>query len=292
MIFGRYNCKTCGRFGVTVPALNLLQLDMCPDKPLLSAVARTHVDPGQQNPRVFGTSEVTNPQETLGIIRPPVSERLRRLVLHLGGNSSGLGEAVHMVRWHDWPLFWMRSGNELLQAVAHLADAGIARTPTGAVPSKPTTALQLSLTALGCERVEVLESGRGQARNAFVAMSFHPSMDSVWSDGISPALSDCGFIPRRVDKEEHNGKICDKIIAEIRAAGFLVADFSMHRAGVYFEAGFAMGLGKPVIWTCSEQDIAGAHFDTRQYNHVVWTDPEDLRDKLVARIRATIVGSH
>jgi nucleoside 2-deoxyribosyltransferase len=60
------------------------------------------------------------------------------------------------------------------------------------------------------------------------------------------------------------------------------------RGGVYFEAGFAMGLGKLVIWTCHEDDVEKLHFDTRQYNHIVWTDATDLKEKLMLRIEATL----
>ena len=57
---------------------------------------------------------------------------------------------------------------------------------------------------------------------------------------------------------------------------------------IHFEAGLAMGLGRPVIWTCRKDDFENTHFDTRQYNHIVWETPEDLREKLADRIRATI----
>lgn len=95
--------------------------------------------------------------------------------------------------------------------------------------------------------------------------------------------------PVRIDLLQHNEKICDKILAEIRSCQFIIGDFTLQRAGVYFEAGFAMGLGRPVIWTCREDDFENTHFDTRQYNHIVWDTPEDLREKLTNRIRATIV---
>ena len=88
---------------------------------------------------------------------------------------------------------------------------------------------------------------------------------------------------------EHNQKICDKILAEIRLCQFMVADFTLHRGGIYFEAGFAMGLGRPVIWLCRHDDVDKTHFDTRQYNHVLWESPAELRDKLTNRIRATIL---
>ena len=36
-------------------------------------------------------------------------------------------------------------------------------------------------------------------------------------------------------------------------------------------------LGRPVVWTCREDDKDKLHFDTRQFNHVIWTMPDDLR---------------
>jgi hypothetical protein len=57
---------------------------------------------------------------------------------------------------------------------------------------------------------------------------------------------------------------------------------------VYFEAGYAMPLGLPVIWLCQEDDKNRVHFDTRQYNHIFWKDIEDLRTQLRNRILATI----
>jgi nucleoside 2-deoxyribosyltransferase len=91
-----------------------------------------------------------------------------------------------------------------------------------------------------------------------------------------------------LDLVEHNEKICDRIIAEIRTCQFLVADVTLQRPGVYFEAGFAMGLGRPVIWTCRKDDLVDVHFDTRQYNHIDWKDSGGLRMRLADRIKATI----
>jgi len=107
-------------------------------------------------------------------------------------------------------------------------------------------------------------------------------------EGFSPALEENGYVPMRIDAVQHNEKIDDRIIAEIRRSGLLVADVTGQRGGVYFEAGFAMGLGIPVIWTCRDDEIANVHFDTRQYNHVVWSTPSDLREKLNLRIQASL----
>ena len=86
----------------------------------------------------------------------------------------------------------------------------------------------------------------------------------------------------------HNENIIFKIIAEIRSSQFLVADFTGQNRGVYLEAGFAMGLGRPVIWTCRKDDFGKTHFDIKQFNHILWEAPEDLREKLADRIKAII----
>jgi nucleoside 2-deoxyribosyltransferase len=69
---------------------------------------------------------------------------------------------------------------------------------------------------------------------------------------------------------------------------YVIADFTGNRGGVYFEAGFAQGIGKPVIWLVDKADLGNVHFDTRQYNHIVYQDYADLKTQLVARIAATV----
>ena len=59
-----------------------------------------------------------------------------------------------------------------------------------------------------------------------------------------------------------------------------MADVTQQRQGVYFEAGFAQGLNIPVIWTVSEKDKDNIHFDTRQFNHIIWQTTEDLKNQL------------
>lgn len=62
------------------------------------------------------------------------------------------------------------------------------------------------------------------------------------------------------------------------------------RGAVYFEAGFALGLGLQVIYTCRSDMLDELHFDTRQYPHIGWTDDaiESFRQNLENRIRASI----
>ncbi|MBI4801046.1 MAG: nucleoside 2-deoxyribosyltransferase [Elusimicrobia bacterium] len=150
----------------------------------------------------------------------------------------------------------------------------------------------IRITPKGWNRVADIERGAAALlyKQAFVAMWFDGSMDQAWDTGFKPGVEEGTEIKAvRVDLKEHNDKICDVIIAEIRKSSFLVADFTGNRGGVYFEAGFAKGLGIPVIFTCQKGEWEKQlHFDTRQYNHVIWESPEDLKTKLKSRIQATI----
>lgn len=121
-----------------------------------------------------------------------------------------------------------------------------------------------------------------------MAMWFHDDLNAAFSEGIAPALKDAGYTAVRVDRVQHNDKIDDKIIAEIRRSGLVIADFTGSRGGVYYEAGFAHGLGLPVIFTVREDDVSRLHFDTRQYNHIVWETPAQLRERLHDRVVATL----
>ncbi len=117
-------------------------------------------------------------------------------------------------------------------------------------------------------------------------------MNGAFKAGIEPAITEAGYKPLRIDQKEHVNKIVDEIIAEIRRSRFLVADFTHGddgaRGGVYYEAGFAHGLDLPVIFTCIEDAVETLHFDTAHYNHIVWTTPEELGEKLKKRILAVI----
>ena len=147
----------------------------------------------------------------------------------------------------------------------------------------------LFLTTKFWEVVENLEKEEVDNKRAFVAMWFDESMDAYYEDGVKGAIEDAGYTAVRIDLEDFNDKICDEIVAEIKRCKFVVSDFSGQRAGVYFEAGFAKGLGRPVIFTVKEDDVDNLHFDTRQYNHIVYDSPGTLRKGLYNRICATIV---
>ena len=151
---------------------------------------------------------------------------------------------------------------------------------------------KVRVTVKGYDRIAERATNPDRAQ-AFVAMWFDDEMESVYKTGIEPAVKQAGYRPMRIDRKPDVVKIDDEILAEIRRSRFLVADMthgeSGPRGGVYFEAGFALGLGLPLLYSCRSDKFDEIHFDTRQYYHIKWNTPEELRGELVNRICA-IVG--
>lgn len=150
------------------------------------------------------------------------------------------------------------------------------------------------LTPQGWDRYSKLtRESRNPDNPAFVAMWFgddvhKQELDELFAKSILPAMKDAGYDANRVDIEEHNDFIMDQIIADIRQAPFVVADFTGNRGGVYFEAGFARGEGIPVIHTCKNSHFEQTHFDIQQINTLIWAEPSELYEKLLQRIRGTV----
>lgn len=146
------------------------------------------------------------------------------------------------------------------------------------------------LTVKAWDRVEVLQKTKASSDQVFVAMNFDKELDDCYTNGIKKALAETNYKPYLIKDEEHADRIDDKILSKIKRSKFIVAEFTGQKHGVYFEAGYALGLGIPVIWTCREDEIKDnkLHFDTRQFNHIAWTDESDLKEKLINRIRVLI----
>jgi len=180
----------------------------------------------------------------------------------------------------DWPLLTARSAETALFLMREMADAGYLHSERDAapIPARPTWKAY--------ERLHQLQSSGRSSEIGFVAMSFSSEQLPVWLKAIKPGIEEAGYRPFRVDQDEHNRRIDDEIIAGIRRCRFLVADFTGQKNGVYFEAGMALGLGRNVIWMCNRSGKDGLHFDTRQFNHILYDDLLEAKRALTNRIVA------
>ena len=143
-----------------------------------------------------------------------------------------------------------------------------------------------SITFEGLEYVENLEEPNKYLKNIFIAFNFIDDLIPIFNNQVKEAVEETGFTYTIVNQatKPHDQKITDEIVAKIKSSKMIIADFTNSSTNVYFEAGFAMGMKIPVIWTCKVGHEFS--FDTGQFPHITWKDADDLKEQLINRIDA------
>ncbi|MDR5858372.1 hypothetical protein FZZ93_00285 [Halomonas eurihalina] len=103
-------------------------------------------------------------------------------------------------------------------------------------------------------------------------------------DSIKEACSRCGLSAERVDEVQSNERITDRILESIQKAQFVVADLTEARPNVFYEAGYAHGIGKLPIYIAR----AGTklEFDLQDYPVIFFDSYRELKQGLEDRLRA------
>jgi len=270
------NCPRCFEF---VIVNNRSDLARNPEesklKPYLAFYLRRHQSGVQPQITISNWKELALAEKAV-----TVPQKLERLLQLIADRTEVPGEAVHIDREIDAPLFNALSANEVNYLLKSLQDSQF-------VDLSADIAAKMKVK--GWQQLMPSPGSGGIPGTCFVAMSFDPALNSVFDEAIYPAAKDCGFEANRIDKKPTNGDINDHILAEIKKSQFVIADFTRHSPGVYFEAGFARGLGREVIWCCQETDFKGrSHFDVNHYGHILWSNNADLKRQLTERILVTI----
>ncbi len=148
----------------------------------------------------------------------------------------------------------------------------------------------LTLSFDGWERYEELRRGKSDGGYGFVAMKFNdPTLESLISDHVKPAILEQLGISVIDLRDVARASIIDNLMREqIRGSAFVLADLTHDNSGAYWEAGYAEGLGKPVIYLCEQSkfDDTNTHFDTNHCMTVPWSVGEE--DAFIERLVATI----
>jgi len=133
----------------------------------------------------------------------------------------------------------------------------------------------------------------------FVIMQIgNAQLDVLYERALAPALSACGFEPRRVDRHNRGGLLVSEIISFIEEAEVVIADLTHERPNCYLEVGYVLGAGKStnLILTARadhnpENDShhpggPRVHFDLAGFEILFWQPDrlEDFRHELEKRI--------
>lgn len=261
----------------------------------LSALLRERHLQGLPTPVIL-YSDAQKPETSLGpVVRPSellarwprtVPERIDRVLCNLSMDQSHPGEGIKLgPEEHANSLCFASQKSERSYYLKALVKYGWVEPFDG----------RYRLTPEGWQRVSELVGGAERRRNpAFVAMSFggdntedQAKMKDRFDKVIRPACYDaCGWNAERVDTREHNDSIIDRVVEMIRVAPFVIADLSDENHGVYYEAGYARGLGGTVIYLVHED--CRVHFDVSGVSQVRWRTDEELRERLGNRILGTM----
>ena len=142
------------------------------------------------------------------------------------------------------------------------------------------------LLPAGSKRIDELQKINNSTQ-VFIAIPFNDKAEER-RNAIKQGIDDAGYTPRIMNEIEHNKQIVPKILDEIRKSKFVVAEITEPNLGVYYEAGYATGIGKEVIYSCKDGEHKNAHFDISQYNMILWKTPVELTTNLCKRIKETV----
>jgi hypothetical protein len=122
-------------------------------------------------------------------------------------------------------------------------------------------------------------------RNVFPIMSFKREFRDI-SASYREVCKEFGFNAERTDESDSSERIIPRIENGIRHAAFVIADLTEYSPNVFYEVGFAQGLGKEVIATARKG--TQLPFDFSDVPIVWWELQEDLKEGLRKRIAALV----
>ena len=97
---------------------------------------------------------------------------------------------------------------------------------------------------------EVMEQTNVHQNYAFVAMPMEANDKGLLDvlDTIKTAAKECGITAERIDDDNKNERITNRMLENIRTAEFMIVDLTHERPSVYYEAGYAERSGKAPIF--------------------------------------------
>ena len=286
----QFSCPRCGRFLLTGSLLATLPHTLLSVPDAAAKLSHALRRAQEVNAEVlFSTATI---EAVLQRPLPRPQEQADLLVRWLALNLSGPGELVDISPETHAGIVGAKSDSGFALVLDHLFAVGLL---TGhqlkTIDAQGNAKATLSFR--GWSYYEGLAKGSVAYRKAFMAMKFgDPSLEKILNDVFKPAARKAGFDLFKLDDVPKAGLIDDRLRVEIQSSDFLVADLTHDNLGAYWEAGYAEGLGKPVIYTCERKkfEATKTHFDTNHHLTIVWDvkSPEQAGEELKATIRATL----
>jgi len=219
---------------------------------------------------------------------PKPSEQADKFVLWLGNSKNPPGELIWVQADTHQSIMGAITSNGFEYVINHLLREGILE---GQNHEFGRASVMLSFE--GWQYYEKLKRGATESRKAFMAMKYgEEELDRIVNDFFRDAVKQTGFDLFLLYERPKAGLIDNRLRVEIQTSRFLIADLTHKNPGAYWEAGYAEGLGKPVIYTCEQKKFKKfkTHFDTNHHLTILWDEknPDEAAKQLKATIRATL----
>lgn len=250
----------------------------------------------------FPDLQMLKPEDIEAWYPKTFSQKIDKIMLALGKLSKFDGDNISLSRAASWSLLFIKRFDQdgiYFPETAKVIDAqekhivdflkdqefiDMNYTKKNSSPKR----VEIVVLPKGSAKIDELQKYQTNSNQAFVAMSFSEEMEPV-REAIRNAIIKAGYKPVLMDELKHNKQIIPTMFDTIQQSKFVIAEFTEHNNGAYYEAGYAEGLGKEVINVCEEDAFkSGAHFDIKQKNTVMWESYEDLENKLYDHIKATM----
>ena len=108
-----------------------------------------------------------------------------------------------------------------------------------------------------------------QDLRAFILMPFDPEFNEIFTELITPALEEVGYIVKRADNILNQQNILKDIIRNIAEADLIIADLTTLNANVLYELGISHALRKPTVHLT--QSIEEIPFDLKSYRMIYYS---------------------
>ena len=274
----RFNCPNCGLYEITRTALH--KANSLDEKQKSYISWQIWMNQKKDEPFIISTEHLT---ELNDINLPNPSEQLDLLVEFLGKNQKNYASLYPIKYSHHRAKIGVKHFSEVRYIVKHAINEGIIEKGNSDFNN-----CTMRLTVKGWQRFEELKRGKDHSKTAFMAMPFgNDELTKMVDDVFRPAVIETGFKLKRLDDDPKPGLIDDRLRVEIRLCKFLIAEITDKNNGAYWEAGFAEGLGKKVIYTCREGKLDDAHFDVNHSLILFWEPGNEskIKEDLMATIR-------
>lgn len=220
------------------------------------------------------------------------SEKINLILLDIAERSKYIGDSVIYKNEEDNSAFFLKRfdkdnnpySSDIMDEqkeiiINYLTECGYIKLLGNFIDST----IQFALTIKGWQQIEIIQRQDTNNRNVFIAISFAKKAEAT-RNAIKAGISNAGYIPIIINEIIYNKQIVPELFKQIRNSKFLVIDISEPNYGAYYEAGYALGLGKEVIFCCNQKafnaETQKPHFDVNQKQMIIWENEEELTRKL------------